>query len=79
MAMGKEETLGDTGVSQDRVIQFLTETEEAADDVLLDRQSLIGLDKKRQSLREALRCVLYSEDTSLESPHEFEIKHVDNL
>ncbi|XP_054880422.1 p53 and DNA damage-regulated protein 1 [Poeciliopsis prolifica] len=40
-----------------RVLQYLTEVEEAAEDVLTTKQQIVDLDMKRNSNREALRAL----------------------
>lgn len=39
------------------VLNYLTEVEEKAEDVLADRQQIVDLDKKRNMNREALRAI----------------------
>ncbi|XP_076123838.1 p53 and DNA damage-regulated protein 1 isoform X1 [Alosa pseudoharengus] len=41
----------------ERVLQYLTEVEEAAEDVLSDKQQMVDLDKKRNANREALNAL----------------------
>ncbi|KAL2090759.1 hypothetical protein ACEWY4_013022 [Coilia grayii] len=43
--------------SAERVLEYLTEVEEAAEDVLSDKQQIVELDKKRNSNREALNVL----------------------
>ncbi|XP_028854762.1 p53 and DNA damage-regulated protein 1 [Denticeps clupeoides] len=44
-------------VDSQRVLQHLAEVEEAAEDVLADRQQIVDLDKKRNRNREALNSL----------------------
>ena len=37
------------------LLSYLTELEEAAEEVLADKQQIVDLDKKRQKTREAVR------------------------
>ncbi|XP_063072601.1 p53 and DNA damage-regulated protein 1 [Engraulis encrasicolus] len=43
--------------SAERVLEYLTEVEEAAEDVLSDKQQIVDLDKRRNSNREALNAL----------------------
>ncbi|XP_010863577.2 p53 and DNA damage-regulated protein 1 isoform X1 [Esox lucius] len=48
-----------------RILEYLTEVEEAAEDILANKQQIVDLDKKRNMNREALNALkneLVSED-----------------
>ena len=46
-------------IDPDKLLPYLTQVEEVAEDILSDKQQLIDLDRRRQKTREAIRLFLF--------------------
>lgn len=44
-------------IDPDKLLPYLTQVEEVAEDILSDKQQLIDLDRRRQKTREAIRVI----------------------
>jgi hypothetical protein len=47
-------------IDPDKLLPYLTQVEEVAEDILSDKQQLIDLDRRRQKTREAIRLLFKS-------------------
>jgi len=50
------------GRETDKIVTYLTDLEQAAEDILTDRQTIIDYDRKRNANREALRHLKKTDD-----------------